>query len=368
MRQYGTDRYVYFYIKQLIYYSLYTDDDMDVKHIYPKNPFIKNILVRIHEMNYTFTRHTVIHYMKSVKAFSPGHITGFFELYDIPKSPLHKGSRGAGFSLAAGVTTTVTIIKSSTHKTEIRLNGTVTKEAVVSQRVIELFFRQTGLDPAFHISVEHLIDIPVGAGCGSSGAGALSLAVALNEAFDTGLSRIEAARIAHQAEVENKTGLGTVIGETFGGIEIRVKPGAPGTGRLLTIPPEIQYTVVALILGPLSTKELLQNRRNRKLIKRFGARLMKRIITEPSVENFLLFSRWFSEKTGLMDPEVKHIISVLGKEGIVAGMPMFGRGVFTLVPVAETERVKHLLFTCTGCKNSIVCNLDFQGVRVIDGS
>jgi pantoate kinase len=43
-----------------------------------------------------------------VKAFSPGHITGFFE---VPHDTscfhfLHKGSKGAGFSINRGIATT----------------------------------------------------------------------------------------------------------------------------------------------------------------------------------------------------------------------------------------------------------------------
>ena len=69
----------------------------------------------------------------------------------------------------------------------------------------------------FEIIVEHHVEVPLGAGFGTSGAAALSLALALNEALSLGLSKIEAAQLAHVAEVECKTGLGTVIAETFGG-------------------------------------------------------------------------------------------------------------------------------------------------------
>ena len=47
--------------------------------------------------------------MKEFKAFSPAHITGFFEICDNNKEPLLKGSRGAGISLKKGVTTKVKI-------------------------------------------------------------------------------------------------------------------------------------------------------------------------------------------------------------------------------------------------------------------
>jgi len=86
----------------------------------------------------------------------------------------------------------------------------------------------------FEIIIKHSINVPIGAGFGTSGAAALSLALALNEVFDLGMSKIEAAQLAHIAEVECKTGLGTVAAETFGGLEIRVKPGWNRKGKAHT--------------------------------------------------------------------------------------------------------------------------------------
>ena len=77
---------------------------------------------------------------------------------------------------------------------------------------------------------------PSVAGFGSSGGGALSLALALNEAADAGLTRVEAAQIAHVAEIECKTGLGSVFAAERGGFGILTKPGAPGIGEALSYP------------------------------------------------------------------------------------------------------------------------------------
>ena len=55
-------------------------------------------------------------------AFAPGHITGFFEIYDQEKTPEGRGSRGAGICLSSGVTTRVTLYGPDEERPE-RLKG-----------------------------------------------------------------------------------------------------------------------------------------------------------------------------------------------------------------------------------------------------
>ena len=43
-----------------------------------------------------------------------------------------------------------------------------------------------------------------------------------------GLTSLEVYQLAHSAEVELRTGLGTVLGQFCGGLEVREKEGAPG--------------------------------------------------------------------------------------------------------------------------------------------
>jgi pantoate kinase len=128
-----------------------------------------------------------------------------------------------------------------------------------------------------------------------------------------------------------KTGLGTVIGEAYGGIEVRVKPGAPGTGEIIHIPCPGTHKVIVLMFGPLSTKEFLENKKMREKINLYGKSLVEKIIKQPTVSNFLSFSRGFAEKTGLVSRETAEVFSACDAGGFVMSMPIFGNGVFTVV-------------------------------------
>jgi len=77
--------------------------------------------------------------MRVVTTFSPGHITGFFQICDHPIDPLLKGSRGAGVSITHGITTRVSVKKSPKTLVKISINGNITESAEVSEHVIEHF-------------------------------------------------------------------------------------------------------------------------------------------------------------------------------------------------------------------------------------
>src|SRR5881296_2649107 len=189
------------------------------------------------------------------KAFSPGHITGFFEIPHGSYSHfLHKGSKGAGLSIDRGIATTAYVYESAKTDYRISINGTQTKNAEVSSWVVEEYLKLA--NRPYFVNVDHDAGIPVGFGLGSSGAAALSLSYALNEALDIGLSMTLAAQIAHHAEIACKTGLGTVIAEFAGGFEMRTSAGAPGVGSVTKIDLG-DYKAVMLCLAPISTKSFL---------------------------------------------------------------------------------------------------------------
>jgi len=153
--------------------------------------------------------------MKEARAFAPGHITGIFQIFDKSADNLKTGSKGAGVSISRGVTTTVKAEKSGKNSLQVKINGSISNSAEVSKRVVEAFLSKFKEKTAnYKVVVEHEIEMPIGAGFGTSGAAALSLALALNETFELGMSKMEAAQLAHIAEVECKTGLGPAIAET----------------------------------------------------------------------------------------------------------------------------------------------------------
>ncbi len=217
---------------------------------------------------------------------------------------------------------------------------------------------------SFKILVDHHVNVTVGAGFGTSGAAALSLALALNTVFKLGMSKIEAAQLAHIAEVECKTGLGTVIAETFGGVEIRVKPGAPGVGEVKQINVSKNSFVACLAFGPLSTREFLTNNAVRKRIDSLGGKLVDKLVSFPTISNFMEYSRSFADYVGLATDNVKKIFDVLDKAGFVASMPMFGNAVFTICEENSVKEISSLLRGHSNQGQIIISEIDFEGARV----
>ena len=300
--------------------------------------------------------------MKAFAAFSPGHITGLFQVCDEAEDPLLKGSRGAGVSITRGVVTKVRIERSPKASFEIRINGNGVESAKVSECVINTLLPFAGGN--YRILVDHNVNVPIGSGFGSSGAGALSLALALNEAFRLGLSRVEAAQVAHIAEVRCRTGLGTVIAETFGGLEIREKPGAPGVGEVKRIPIDDDYVVACLKFGPMSTKEALTDERLRQQINNLGGKLVDELIARPKPSNFMNFSRSFAEGVGLISKRTRKVLEETDSRSLACSMTMFGECLFSLV---RRDTIRELLEIfrrhALSEDNIIVAEIDHEGAR-----
>jgi len=298
--------------------------------------------------------------------FSPGHITGFFQICDESEEVLEKGSRGAGVSVEKGVTTTVEVEAAKAMQVHIEMNGSTSHPVPVSEAVITRmleFLPSKDLD----IRVKHEVALPVGCGFGTSGAGALSLSLALNEVLGLGLKPIKVAQIAHVIEVELHTGLGTVIAETYGGIEIRSHAGAPGVGRIERLPSSNDYMVVCLPFGALSTPHYLQNDEARQLINERGGMLTDALQGHPTVVNFLDYSRHFAEHIGIITDRVQAVLQEADLTGITCSTAIFGENVFTLV---LPDQVKEIVAIFEEHKipeyDVLVMNVDCEGARILN--
>ncbi len=293
------------------------------------------------------------------KAFSPGHITGFFEIPHGGHSHfLHRGSKGAGFSIDRGIATTAYVYESAKTDYRISINGAQTRDAEVSRWVAEEYLKLA--DKPYFVNIEHDIGVPVGFGLGSSGAAALSLSYALNDALDVGLSRTQAGQIAHHAEIACKTGLGTVIAEFAGGFEMRTGAGAPGIGSVTNIDLE-NYKAVVLCLAPISTKWFLTNRMDE--INGLGGIMLGKLSASRSVDQFLAMSREFADMLGLTEGRCKAPIAALRATGIESSVALFGQTVFTLVPQARAKDARDALKGFGG--TLLICNVDSNGARVL---
>jgi pantoate kinase len=297
------------------------------------------------------------------KAFSPGHITGFFEApHDISSCFhfLHRGSKGAGFSIDRGIATTAYLYESAKSEYQILINGGVkSRNAEVSKWVIEEYLKLA--DRPYFISIHHDVEIPIGFGLGSSGAAALSLSYALNQVLDTGLNRTQAAQIAHRAEIACNTGLGTVIAEFAGGFEMRTSAGAPGIGSVSKINLDKNYKAVVLCLAPILTKSFLTNRINE--INGLGGIMLNKLSASRSLDDFLKMSHGFAEMLSLTKGRCKRPIAALKTRGIKSSVALFGQTVFTVVSEERVAEAADALREFGG--TLIVCNIDMTGARVL---
>jgi pantoate kinase len=287
-----------------------------------------------------------------------------FQIFDQSADILSAGSKGAGVSLNLGAKTTVKVEKGLRHRLNVNINHQAADCAYLSEHVVSAFLSR--LSEAFHfeITVEHQIEAPIGAGFGTSGAAALSLALALNKALGLGMSKIQSAQIAHIAEIECKTGLGTVIAETFGGLEIRIKPGAPGIGEIKCLPIPENAVVACHVFGPLSTRRYLTDPETRSRINRFGGDLVNELVKAPTIINFMRLSRQFAEHVGLITERVRNILNAADKAGVVCSMPMFGECAFTITDEDRLGRILQVFRKDGSGGHTVVSKVDHEGARL----
>jgi len=185
------------------------------------------------------------------RAYAPAHITGFFAVRQ-HQNPVKAGSIGCGLCLEAGVTATITV-DTSYIGSVIRFNG-----KQIDLPTVEYVIKGLLKPGHSQVIIDLESDIPLGFGFGISGASALASALALNTVFNLHKTVNQVASIAHCAEVVNKTGMGDVSGQCTGGVVMRIKPGAPGTGQTDTIPFS-QTEVSWVCLGEVNTASVLGN-------------------------------------------------------------------------------------------------------------
>src|SRR2546428_11174788 len=271
----------------------------------------------------------VILTVKTGLSFSPCQITGFFSVHDTPSDPLKIGSTGAGVNLQQGVTTSVRISRASRTKLAISFNGKPLAHPVVSRTVVQEHLESKS--ETLRVTVSHKAILPMGCGYGTSGAGALSLSLALNQALGSYLSEIEAAQIAHKAEVKHKTGLGTVTSAFYGGLLIRTRAGAPGIGEVKRIIPSSSLRVVSGAFGPISTAGVLTDNGLRTRINQCGRGLVSLQTKSPEANTFIRLSRRFADCLGIFSPRLREAIASMQRGQILSSMMMIGESLFTVV-------------------------------------
>lgn len=307
---------------------------------------------------------------KTAKTFSPSGISSFFEICDQnangkPIVDLERvGARGGGFGFEKGVLTEVTVEESEKNSVQVFINGELAPRAETTRTVVKSL--QGMRDQAFSVAVRHEVAVPVGAGFGSSAAGALGTAFALSQALGLSLSCNQLGRIAHVAEVKCHTGLGTVSPLLVGGCVITVEPGAPGISVIDRIPLTDDYRIVAGVFRPLPTKKVLASPEIRRKVNRCGRETLDKILTCPSLENFLKASKEFAVKSGFATPRVLKLMELAEEAGVVGvAQNMMGEAVHAVTSVDGVDAVVQVFKRVLPQERILCGKIDFQSVRLV---
>lgn len=299
-------------------------------------------------------------------AFCPAHITGFFkaEVSESEQTALELlGSTGAGFSIKEGVTTRVCISKNQDNKINFRITsiGYQSDKTDVSEFVLKEFLKLGDFTDLF-FEITHEISVPVGYGLGSSGAVALSMAFALDQALGTKLEKVKIGQIAHNAEVSCKTGLGDVLASYYGGFEIRIKPGAPGIGQIEKINSKSD-SVVMICFSPISTNKFIREKLSQ--INGLGGKMVKHLLETKDSNHFQDMSLEFARYVNVMTPRMEKVIDELLSKKIKCGVALFGETIFTIIP---ENREKDALEIFRKYPDGIVIRseLDHHGARLLN--
>ncbi|RMW33207.1 MAG: GHMP kinase [Nitrosopumilus sp.] len=302
--------------------------------------------------------------MKGV-AFCPAHITGFFKAHlESNQDKLENlGSMGAGFSIRQGVTTRVTIDKKNNQDSNFKITtkGYQSDKTDVSEFVLNEFLKIGNFEDKF-FDIEHEISVPVGYGLGSSSAVALSLSFALDQALDTKLDKNTIGQIAHNAEVNCKTGLGDVLASFHGGFEVRVKPGAPGIGTVEKISTD-KISVIMICFSPISTNKFIKERLSQ--INGLGGKMVNRLLESKDYQHFQDMSLEFAKYVDVMTPRMQKIVNELTQNNIKCGIALFGETIFSMVPKEDESKVLEILEKYS---DGVIINseLDNIGARVLN--
>jgi len=279
----------------------------------------------------------------------PHRISGFFEIVDKEngypiKDPENIGSRGAGFNVT-GVGETIVSYKKLEKGEEsscmIYINEEkLDKKAETTYYIYE--YVKKLIDYPINLKIEHFFDLPVGCGYGASGSGALGTIFGLNKLLNLNLSSSESGRIAHIAEVVNRTGLGTVCGQLGGGLCVLKEPGYPCTFERLKSPKDL--LVICGTFGTIKTKSILSDEILSSNIKQAGKIALNNLLLAPNYRNFVQVSFQFVKNTNIMEilhlEKVKDLLNDLHKLDIIgASMNQLGRSIFAFCKKGREKEV-----------------------------
>jgi len=218
----------------------------------------------------------------------------------------------------------------------------------------------------YNVTVDHQVSVPIGAGYGASAAGTLSAALAFAGAADLALSVNQIGRVAHAAEIANRTGLGGIGPLLTGGFVLSRKSGGPGIAVIDRIPVSPKMKVVSACVSPLSTKAVLRSQVLRKKINTLGGATFRAITRDLRPRNFMRASRAFAYGLNLMSPQTARLMELMNDdEAIGATQNMIGQAVHALAEAHVAESILRAVKKRFPKLAAFSCDLDFTGAHIL---
>jgi pantoate kinase len=288
------------------------------------------------------------------EAFCPGHITSLFYPPEPGPTPETTGSRGAGTCISLGARASVRV--ENVKATAIVPVGDTFLNPVVLMALGD--YLHLAPDPVqVHLGLD--LDLPVGQGFGMSGAMTFAALVALEGELGLVDGDDDALlALAHSAEVAFSTGLGDVVAQAKGGIDVRVREGLPPSGEVRVVKQEASL-LVAWGSEPLHTRSVLEDPGARTRLEQACLPHMEPLKGTPDLE-WLLEAGWaFAREAGLVSEAVKLMTTICSAHGR-ASQVMLGNSVFA---AGDLDAMAEDLGS-EGFSYRVTC-IDNEGVRLL---
>ena len=258
--------------------------------------------------------------VSKARAFAPANISCVFKIYE-HKDPRWMGSYGVGFTLNEGV-----VIKVSRSKrNKIFFNNKPINFPAVKSAAKKL---TNG-----NLKINIKSKLPLGCGFGLSGASALAAAYAINKLLNLKKAKKALGIIAHTADAENRTGLGDVVNQYYGGVCLKLKPSSYFSIKKIPIN---NIDVYCKYYSEISTKSVITNPKLKNKINNAAEESLKKIKEliknnkNIQFKNIIKISKEFSISSGLLkDRQTIETINKIEKNKGNASMIMLGNAVFS---------------------------------------
>jgi len=260
---------------------------------------------------------------------TPLALTSFFQVVERNGEV---GARGGGFILHTPLRT---VVKEGRGK--VIINGEEVRDST-SEKALSLFLEDNS--PSMSVDVVHEVPVPIGAGFGTSGSGALGAVIGASILLSGPEDYYKLARYAHDAEIIMGTGLGTVssISSMPTGAGLLVEPGPPGKAIFLPlIFNEESYRILYIVFSSKSTKKVLSSKKAVERLSKAGEKALNIVEKDPKLEVLLSAARRFAEECGIVEKYLLSLSDKLKEMGALGAAPnMIGNAVHALIEKDKT--------------------------------